>query len=176
MMNFRTGEKVGSTTNCQSPVSSLLVQDESVLISDEWSRWLHPSAQWTHCLTVLVNQRRSSEASLIATAKHFDIVLNRMVYRKCHRKQDVRLASIYAYGFGDSGDNPHFHGCIAAPNLQPTEFESMIWSAAQKLRSAKHPINVTPYRDGGWISYIGNRERHTVILELLHLPQLKFAS
>lgn len=95
------------------------------------------------------------EALLQRSFKHFATRLNRCVYGNATQRYGKTLLILPVVEGLKQGECPHYHCAIGVPDrVGNAEFEKMVKHSWSNVAFAGHQIDVQPYRDKGWISYI----------------------
>ena len=100
-------------------------------------------------------QGEAYERLLQRSFKHFATRLNRHVYGNATQRHGKTLLILPVIEGLQQGECPHYHCAIGAPDrVGHAEFAHMVKDSWSKVAFAGHQIDVQPYRDKGWCSYI----------------------
>jgi hypothetical protein len=100
-------------------------------------------------------QGEAYERLLQRSFKHFATRLNRHVYGNSTQRHGKTLLILPVIEGLKKDECPHYHCAIGAPDrVGHAEFARMVKDSWSKVAFAGHQIDVQPYRDKGWCSYI----------------------
>jgi hypothetical protein len=167
-------------------------------LNHQLSAWIaRHHGEFTHAITFTFDERRVwhfIRASKQMTTPHdermiellrktmflFKRRIDRALYGNISKRHGTRLLFIPVLEGLSVGQFPHYHAVMSVDTERSRQLSDVVKSTWVKLPFAGHQIELVPYRDQGWLSYITkgvlNLNQHSVDWESVSIPSRSLAT